>query len=78
MAASPVPRQSIPKSNHFLSEEIPPLVPPKPSVAQLESVFSYPVTNCLGEEAGPHLAAVSFQEVIEELLAVLYSCFVKS
>lgn len=41
------------------------MVQPELLLAQLEAIFSGPSTCCLGEEADPYLATVSFQVVIE-------------
>lgn len=46
-------------------KEILPDVQFVPPQAQLETISSYPVTGCLGEEADPHLTTASFQGVAE-------------
>ncbi|KAF4793078.1 hypothetical protein TURU_114682 [Turdus rufiventris] len=51
--------------NNPFHEEIPPDVQPEPSLAQLEAIFSHPITCYLGEEANPHLATSFFQAVAE-------------
>jgi len=42
-----------------------PNIRPKPALAQLEAIFSCPVTCYLGKQTNPHLATISFQ-VVEE------------
>ncbi|RMC00653.1 hypothetical protein DUI87_23270 [Hirundo rustica rustica] len=65
MVTPPPPMQPIPEYNHPFCEEIPYNVQPKLALAQLEMMFSCPVTGCLGEEANSHLATTSFQVVVE-------------
>ncbi|KAK4829021.1 hypothetical protein QYF61_001796 [Mycteria americana] len=46
-------------------EEIVPNIQSKPPLAQLEAIFSRPITCYLGEETDPHLSTTSFQAVVE-------------
>lgn len=50
---TPSPLQPIPGLKPLYSEETYPDAQPEPLMAQLEAIFSSPVTSCLGEKADP-------------------------
>ena len=57
--------QPVPVPDHSFSEEILPNIQPKPPLTQLEAASSCSITTDLGEETNTHLAATSFQVVVE-------------
>lgn len=50
--------------NLLFNKEILPDAQPKPPLAQLQAISSFPVPDCLGEEANPHLDTISFQAIV--------------
>jgi len=59
------PGQSLPMLDNPFSEEIFPNIHTKPPLAQLEAIFSHPITCYLGEETDTHLATIFFQVVVK-------------
>ena len=50
---------------HSLREELSPNIHPESLLAQLEAILSHPISSHMGEQADPHLATASLQEVVE-------------
>lgn len=56
MGAPPLPQAAVSVPDHPFSEEIFPNIQPKPTLMDLEAIFSHPVTCYLGEEPNPPLS----------------------
>ncbi|KAJ7402890.1 hypothetical protein BTVI_82478 [Pitangus sulphuratus] len=51
--------------DHSLCKDLLSNIQPKPPLAELETMPSCPIADCLGEKTDPHLATISSQVVVE-------------